>query len=130
MNWPTPMSQVKGCIGDHIAYDEDDCEYYEEGSREIGNKFEIFKRFFFELLIHEDSAIDHDYVIEMEPTCTDCNEKIADGAEGRFDTPDTVSGFYGADVEGTPSATSDSLWFKVDYGNGWKFDVRISESRD
>lgn len=128
MDWPTPISQIKGCIGDHIAYDEDDCEYYEAGSYEVGNKFEIFKDFFFDLLRHEDCAIDHDYVSEMEPTCAGCNENVADGAEGFFRTPNTVSGFYGAEVT-VKHKGAFSVRLEVDYGNGWKFDVRVSEAR-
>ena len=120
---------IEGCTGNHVEYDEDGDEIEGDCSYRIGNKFQIFQDFFFDMLKHKDSAIDHDYVIEMEPTCADCNEAITDGAEGRFDTPDTVSGFYGADVKRTPSATSNSVWFKVDYGDGWKFDVRVSEAR-
>ena len=119
---------IEGCTGNHVEYDEDGDEIEADCSFEVGNKFEIFLDHFKRVLAHERNGMGELLVGESGPTCADCNETIADGAETRFSLP--FADYYGADVEVTPSATSNSVWFKVDYGNGWKFDVRVSESRD
>ena len=119
---------IEGCTGNHVEYDEDGGEIETDCSYEVGNKFEIFLDHFMGVLMHSSNGMGALEVEESRATCVDCNEPIADGAHDHFKLP--FADAYGADVEGTPSATSDSVWFKVDYGDGWKFDVRISESRD
>jgi hypothetical protein len=129
------MERTKYCNDDHCCADCDDREYAGGLGDQVGNKLDIIRSFFKGLLADSDNALSGLFVTESEPTCGWCRSVIQDGAEECFRLPTTVPSWYAADVEdhsllvdGKLDPQVESAFLQVDYGNGWKFDIKITKS--
>jgi len=107
------------CYGEHSDWDwnEDGDEPKIEYVHEVGNKLEIFGEFMRQALAKKLPDFDSDYVIEHEPTCAGCGNDLEDGEQYNFNLPIDPSIVMDHRYDGSLRL------FKVDFGQGWKFDI-------
>ena len=125
------MVRTEYCNDDHCCADCDNRDHAGDLADQVGNKVDIMRSFFKSMLGWEGNQLTELCVCEREPTCAWCRSVIQDGVEDFYRMP---AGFAG-DVEdhsllvdGKLPSNVESAFLQVDYGNGWKFDIKISKS--